>query len=147
MGVRIMVLDPTPGCPASSVAAQIVGSFRDSAAVKQIAQLVRFCRQTSSILTGSNAGWPTANSRLRMSATCPVTRSQPGCQSMFMAVQCKICHPHVNVGLLFESSVSAMQCRLVLHLHFSQVCQHLQSCFRTYPTITYCALCNTLSIG
>lgn len=114
MGVRIMVLDPTPGCPASSVAAQIVGSFRDSAAVKQIAQLVRFCRQTSSILTGSNAGWPTANSRLRMSATCPVTRSQPGCQSMIMAVQCKICHPHVNVGLLFESSVSAMQCRLCL---------------------------------
>lgn len=40
MGVRIMVLDPTPGCPASSVAVQIVGSFRDSAAVKQIAQLV-----------------------------------------------------------------------------------------------------------
>ncbi|KAA6420039.1 MAG: phosphoribosylaminoimidazole chloroplastic-like [Trebouxia sp. A1-2] len=40
MGVRIVVLDPTPGCPASSVAVQIVGSFRDSAAVKQIAQLV-----------------------------------------------------------------------------------------------------------
>ncbi|KAL0038459.1 hypothetical protein WJX77_007178 [Trebouxia sp. C0004] len=40
MGVRIMVLDPTPGCPASSVAVQIVGSFRDAAAVQQIAQLV-----------------------------------------------------------------------------------------------------------
>ena len=44
MGVRIVVLDPTPGCPASSVAVQIVGSFRDSAAVKQIAQLVSACK-------------------------------------------------------------------------------------------------------
>lgn len=43
MGVRIVVLDPTAGCPASSVAVQIVGSFRDSGAVKQIAQLVSCC--------------------------------------------------------------------------------------------------------
>jgi len=56
-----MVLDPTPGCPASSVAVQIVGSFRDSAAVKQIAQLVRFCQHTSSMLTRCNAGCPTAD--------------------------------------------------------------------------------------
>ena len=40
MGVRIVVLDPTAGCPASAVAVQIVGSFRDPGAVKQIAQLV-----------------------------------------------------------------------------------------------------------
>ena len=61
MGVRIMVLDPTPGCPASSVAVQIVGSFRDSAAVKQIAQLVRFCQHTSSMLMILNAGCPAAD--------------------------------------------------------------------------------------
>lgn len=40
LGVKVVVLDPTPGCPASAVAVQIVGSFRDSAAVNQIAQLV-----------------------------------------------------------------------------------------------------------
>ncbi|KAL3141483.1 hypothetical protein ABBQ32_005045 [Trebouxia sp. C0010 RCD-2024] len=40
MGIRIVVLDPTAGCPASAVAVQLVGSFRDTAAVKQIAQLV-----------------------------------------------------------------------------------------------------------
>lgn len=40
MGIRIVVLDPTAGCPASAVAVQLVGSFRDPAAVKQIAQLV-----------------------------------------------------------------------------------------------------------
>lgn len=40
MGIRIVVLDPTAGCPASAVAVQVVGSFRDPAAVKQIAQLV-----------------------------------------------------------------------------------------------------------
>lgn len=42
MGIRIVVLDPTAGCPASAVAVQLVGSFRDPAAVKQIAQLVSF---------------------------------------------------------------------------------------------------------
>ncbi len=78
MGVRIMVLDPTPGCPASSVAVQIVGSFRDSAAVKQIAQLVRFCQHTSSMLMISNVGCQPADicnllvSRLQTSATCHV---------------------------------------------------------------------------
>ena len=40
LGVKVVVLDPTPGCPASAVAVQIVGSFRDSAAVNQLAQLV-----------------------------------------------------------------------------------------------------------
>ena len=40
MGIRIVVLDPTAGCPASAVAVQLVGSFRDPGAVKQIAQLV-----------------------------------------------------------------------------------------------------------
>lgn len=40
LGVKVVVLDPTPGCPASAVAVQIVGSFRDPAAVNQIAQLV-----------------------------------------------------------------------------------------------------------
>ena len=46
MGVRVVVLDPTVGCPASTVATQIVGSFRDPGAVKQIAQTVssRFYR-------------------------------------------------------------------------------------------------------
>lgn len=52
MGVRIVVLDPTAGCPASSVAVQIVGSFRDSAAVKQIAQLVS-CQQCMSMCPGT----------------------------------------------------------------------------------------------
>ena len=42
LGVKVVVLDPTPGCPASAVAVQIVGSFRDSAAVNQLAQLVKF---------------------------------------------------------------------------------------------------------
>lgn len=51
MGVRIVVLDPTPGCPASSVAVQIVGSFRDSAAVKQIAQLVSACKPIQMYIT------------------------------------------------------------------------------------------------
>lgn len=34
MGVRIKVLDPTPGCPAACVAEQTVGSFRDADAVR-----------------------------------------------------------------------------------------------------------------
>jgi len=29
MGVRVKVLDPTPGCPASAVAEHTLGSFRD----------------------------------------------------------------------------------------------------------------------
>lgn len=33
MGIRVKVLDPTPGCPASSVAEQVVGSFRDPEAI------------------------------------------------------------------------------------------------------------------
>lgn len=40
MGVKMMVLDPTPGCPASTVATQVVGSFRDAEAVKQFASQV-----------------------------------------------------------------------------------------------------------
>ena len=38
MGVKIKVLDPTPNCPASVVAEQVVGSFRDAEAVKAFAQ-------------------------------------------------------------------------------------------------------------
>jgi phosphoribosylaminoimidazole carboxylase len=37
MGVTIKVLDPTPNCPASTVAEQVVGSFRDPEAVKKFA--------------------------------------------------------------------------------------------------------------
>lgn len=37
MGIKVKVLDPTPGCPASSVAEQMVGSFRDADAVKAFA--------------------------------------------------------------------------------------------------------------
>jgi phosphoribosylaminoimidazole carboxylase len=37
MGIRVKVLDPTPGCPASCVAEQTVGSFRDAEAVKSFA--------------------------------------------------------------------------------------------------------------
>ena len=38
MGVALRVLDPTPACPASTVAQQVVGSFRDFEAVKSFAQ-------------------------------------------------------------------------------------------------------------
>lgn len=38
MGIKIKVLDPTPNCPASVVAEQVVGSFRDPEAVKAFAQ-------------------------------------------------------------------------------------------------------------
>lgn len=38
MGVTMKVLDPTPDCPASVVAEQVVGSFRDPEAVKAFAQ-------------------------------------------------------------------------------------------------------------
>lgn len=38
MGVTIKVLDPTPNCPASVVAEQTVGSFRDAEAVKAFAK-------------------------------------------------------------------------------------------------------------
>lgn len=38
MGITIKVLDPTPNCPASTVAEQVLGSFRDPEAVKQFAQ-------------------------------------------------------------------------------------------------------------
>jgi hypothetical protein len=34
MGIRIEVLDPTPNCPASVVAKQTVGSFRDPAKIR-----------------------------------------------------------------------------------------------------------------
>jgi len=37
MGIKVKVLDPTPGCPASTVAEQVVGSFRDADAVKRFA--------------------------------------------------------------------------------------------------------------
>lgn len=35
MGVRIKVLDPTPECPASVVAEQTLGSFRDPATIRR----------------------------------------------------------------------------------------------------------------
>ena len=38
MGVTLRVLDPTPACPASTVAAQMVGSFRDPDAVREFAK-------------------------------------------------------------------------------------------------------------
>ncbi|GAB4822141.1 hypothetical protein N2152v2_009187 [Parachlorella kessleri] len=38
MGITLKVLDPTPSCPASVVAEQVVGSFRDPEAVKSFAQ-------------------------------------------------------------------------------------------------------------
>lgn len=34
MGVRVKVLDPTPDCPASIVAEQMLGSFRDPAMIR-----------------------------------------------------------------------------------------------------------------
>lgn len=40
LGVPIRVLDPTPGCPASVVAAQTEGSFRDGAAIAAFAARV-----------------------------------------------------------------------------------------------------------
>jgi len=38
MGIEIKVLDPTPNCPASSVASHTMGSFRDPAAIAAFAQ-------------------------------------------------------------------------------------------------------------
>lgn len=38
MGVTLKVLDPTPACPASVVAQQTVGSFRDFEAVEKFAE-------------------------------------------------------------------------------------------------------------
>ncbi len=38
MGIKLKVLDPTPACPASVVAEQTEGSFRDPEAVKAFAQ-------------------------------------------------------------------------------------------------------------
>jgi phosphoribosylaminoimidazole carboxylase (NCAIR synthetase) len=38
MGVALKVLDPTPECPASVVAQQVLGSFRDREAVQQFAK-------------------------------------------------------------------------------------------------------------
>lgn len=38
MGIKISVLDPTPGCPASTVAEQTVGSFQDFETVKAFAK-------------------------------------------------------------------------------------------------------------
>lgn len=40
MGIRVKVLDPTPGCPASSVAEQVVGNFRDAEAINRFAKEV-----------------------------------------------------------------------------------------------------------
>ena len=37
MGITVKVLDPTPNCPASTVAEHVLGSFRDAAAVKTFA--------------------------------------------------------------------------------------------------------------
>lgn len=37
LGVPVRVLDPTPGCPASPVAQQTEGSFRDPAAIAAFA--------------------------------------------------------------------------------------------------------------
>ena len=70
MGIRIVVLDPTAGCPASAVAVQLVGSFRDPGAVKQIAQLVQplFSSAPSQNLMHS----------LHLYASCPVLGSAYG---------------------------------------------------------------------
>lgn len=38
LGLHIKVLDPTPGCPASSVAEQVQGSFTDPAAIAEFAK-------------------------------------------------------------------------------------------------------------
>ncbi len=38
MGVRLKALDPTENAPASIAATQVVGSFRDEAAVKAFAE-------------------------------------------------------------------------------------------------------------
>lgn len=38
MGFEVVVLDPTPGCPASMVAEQIVGSFRDGEKIIELAE-------------------------------------------------------------------------------------------------------------
>lgn len=38
MGFDVLVLDPTPGCPASMVAEQIVGSFQDGEMVIELAE-------------------------------------------------------------------------------------------------------------
>lgn len=39
LGFAVKVLDPTPGCPASTVAEQVVGSFRDPEDIKRFAEL------------------------------------------------------------------------------------------------------------
>ena len=51
MGVRVKVLDPTPDCPASIMAEQMLGSFRDPA-------MIRFAcciRYTAQLLHSSSA--------------------------------------------------------------------------------------------
>lgn len=40
MGVKLKVLDPTPGCPASSVAEHVLGSFQDTESIKRFASQV-----------------------------------------------------------------------------------------------------------
>lgn len=40
LGVEVIVLDPTPGCPASQVAEQIVGEFDDTEAITRLAERV-----------------------------------------------------------------------------------------------------------
>jgi 5-(carboxyamino)imidazole ribonucleotide synthase len=40
LGVEVVVLDPTPGCPASQVAEQIVGEFDDTEAITRLAERV-----------------------------------------------------------------------------------------------------------
>ena len=36
MGIKLVVLDPTPACPASSVANQTVGSFRNADEIRPV---------------------------------------------------------------------------------------------------------------
>ena len=67
MGIKIVVLDPTAGCPASAVAVQLVGSFRDPAAVKQIAQLVSSAGHCNSLF--GRLGAITAKRSLTTAAT------------------------------------------------------------------------------
>ncbi|ALV63487.1 Phosphoribosylaminoimidazole carboxylase ATPase subunit [Thermococcus sp. 2319x1] len=40
MGFEVLVLDPTPGCPASMVAEQIIGSFKDEEKIVELAERV-----------------------------------------------------------------------------------------------------------
>ena len=54
MGLKLVVLDPTPGCPASSVAPQTVGSFRNADEIRSsltsVAAAAWICSQLQAVL-------------------------------------------------------------------------------------------------